>query len=65
MDDKKIGDSVVDEQELNDGYSEEEAVEADEMNEDDLFEKFSDDDLALDIDEDSDIDLLSDEDIDE
>ena len=63
MDDKKIGDSVVDEQELNDGYSEEEAVEADEMNEDDLFEKFSDDDLALDIDEDSDIDLLSDEDI--
>ena len=65
MDDKKIGDSVVDEQELNDGYSEEEAVEADEMNEDELFEKFSDDDLALDIDEDSDIDLLSDEDIDE
>ncbi len=65
MDDKKIGDSVVDEQELNDGYSEEEAVEADEMDEDELFEKFSDDDLALDIDEDSDIDLLSDEDIDE
>ncbi len=65
MDDKKIGDSVVDEQELNDGYSEEEAVEADEMDENELFEKFSDDDLALDIDEDSDIDLLSDEDIDE
>ena len=65
MDDKKIGDSVVDEQEFNDGYSEEEAVEADEMDEDELFEKFSDDDLALDIDEDSDIDLLSDEDIDE
>ena len=64
MDDKKIGDSVVNEQELNDGYSEE-VVEADEMDEDGLFEKFSDDDLALDIDEDSSIDLLSDEDIDE
>ena len=64
MDDKKIGDSVVNEQELNDGYSEE-VVEADEMDEDELFEKFSDDDLALDIDEDSNIDLLSDEDIDE
>ena len=64
MDDKKIGDSVVNEQELNDGYSEE-VVEADEMDEDELFEKFSDDDLALDIDEDSNMDLLSDEDIDE
>ena len=67
MDDKKIGDTVINEQELNDGYSEE-VVEADDMDEnedEDLFEKFSDDDLALDIDEDSNIDLLSDEDIDE
>ena len=67
MDDKKIGDTVINEQELNDGYSEE-VVEADDMddNEDeDLFEKFSDNDLALDIDEDSNIDLLNDEDIDE
>ena len=67
MDDKKIGDTVINEQELNDGYSEE-VVEADDMDEnedEDLFEKFSDNDLALDIDEDSNIDLLNDEDIDE
>ena len=67
MDDKKIGDTVINEQELNDGYSEE-VVEADDMDEnedEDLFEKFSDNDLALDIDEDSNINLLNDEDIDE
>ncbi len=67
MDDKKMGDTVINEQELNDGYSEE-VVEADDMDEnedEDLFEKFSDNDLALDIDEDSNIDLLNDEDIDE
>ena len=62
IDDKKVGDNVLDTNDLNNGY-EEEAVEADEEDEDNetLFEELSDDEIKLgDIDEDN---LLSDEDI--
>ncbi len=62
IDDKKVGDNVLDTNDLNNGY-EEEAVEADEEDEDNetLFEDLSDDEIKLgDIDEDN---LLSDEDI--
>ena len=62
IDDKKVGDNVLDTNDLNNGY-EEEAVEADEEEEDNetLFEELSDDEIKLgDIDEDN---LLSDEDI--
>ena len=48
IDDKKAGDSVLDENDLHDGY-EEEAVEDDEEQEDDeaLFEDLSDDEIEL------------------
>ena len=62
IDDKKVGDNVLDTNDLNNGY-EEEAVEADEEDEDNetLFEELSDDEIKLgDIDGDN---LLSDEDI--
>ena len=62
IDDKKIGNDVLDVHDLNNGY-EEEVVEADEEDEDNeaLFEELSDDEIKLgDIDEDN---LLSDEDI--
>ena len=62
IDDKKIGNDVLDIHDLNNGY-EEEVVEADEEDEDNeaLFEELSDDEIKLgDIDEDN---LLSDEDI--
>ena len=64
IDDKKMGNNVLDLKDLNDGY-EEEAVVADEEDEDDesLFEELSDDEIMLgdtDLDEDS---LLNDEDI--
>ena len=64
IDDKKMGNDVLDLKDLNDGY-EEEAVVADEEDEDDesLFEELSDDEIMLgdtDLDEDS---LLNDEDI--
>ena len=55
LDDKK--NSVLDEQELNDGYSEEDVVEPDEDTEDALFEDFSDDELSLDLDDETDLDL--------
>ena len=64
MDDKKMGNDVLDMNDLHDGY-EEEAVEADEEQEDDeaLFEELSDDEIELgdtDLGEDN---LLNDEDI--
>ena len=64
IDDKKAGDSVLDENDLHDGY-EEEAVEDDEEQEDDeaLFEDLSDDEIELgdtDLGEDN---LLNDQDI--
>ena len=64
IDDKKVGSDVVDEKDLHEGY-EEEAVLADEQQEDDeaLFEELSDDEIMLgdtDLGEDN---LLSDEDI--
>ena len=64
IDDKKVGSDVVDEKDLHEGY-EEEAVLADEEQEDDeaLFEELSDDEIMLgdtDLGEDN---LLSDEDI--
>ena len=64
IDDKKIGDDVLDVKELNDGYSED-AVLADEEQEDDeaLFEELSDDEINL-ADTDLGLDnLLNDEDI--
>ena len=64
IDDKKIGDDVLDVKELNDGYSED-AVLADEEQEDDeaLFEELSDDEIEL-ADTDLGLDnLLNDEDI--
>jgi len=54
LDDKKS--AILDENELNDGYSEEEAVEPDEGS-DALFEDFSDDELALDLDDETDLDI--------
>ena len=50
LDDKKMADSILDERELDNGYTEE-AVEADEADEEDdaaLFEDFVDDELDLD-----------------
>lgn len=55
LDDKK--NSVLDEQELNDGYSEEDVVEPDGDTEDALFEDFSDDELSLDLDDETDLDI--------
>ncbi len=70
IDDKKVGDNVLDANDLNNGYGEEEAIlpdeeeESEELEEDDeaLFEDLSDDEINL---GDSDIeeDLLNDDDI--
>ena len=50
LDDKKMAESVLDERELDNGYTEEteEAVEADEEDDAALFEDFSDDELDFD-----------------
>ena len=50
LDDKKMAESVLDERELDNGYTEEteEAVEADEEDDAALFENFSDDELDFD-----------------
>ena len=62
IDDKKVGDSVLDKNDLHEGY-EEEAVEADKKEEDDetLFEELSDDEIKLnDVEENT---IITDEDI--
>ena len=56
LDDKKMGESVLNEQELSEGGYSEEAVEPD-GDSDSLFEDFSDDELSLDLDEETDLDL--------